>query len=43
MGSSGFVHVRKSQIQGLFKDIQGHLSANKGVNTEEKALEINKM
>jgi hypothetical protein len=26
---SGFVHVRKSQIQGLFKDIQGHhVSAN---------------
>jgi hypothetical protein len=24
----GFVHVRKSQIQGLFKDIQGHVSAN---------------
>ena len=22
------VHVRKSQIQGLFKDIQGHVSAN---------------
>jgi predicted membrane protein len=25
---AGFVHVRKSQIQGLFKDIQGHVSAN---------------
>jgi hypothetical protein len=23
-----FVHVRKSPIQGLFKDIQGHVSAN---------------
>jgi hypothetical protein len=22
----GFVHVRESQIQGLFKDIQGHVS-----------------
>jgi hypothetical protein len=22
------VHVRKSPIQGLFKDIQGHVSAN---------------
>jgi hypothetical protein len=24
----GFVHVRKSQIQGLLKDIQGYVSAN---------------
>jgi hypothetical protein len=25
---TGFVHVRTSQIQGLFKNIQGHVSAN---------------
>jgi hypothetical protein len=24
----GFVHVRESQIQGVFNDIQGHVSAN---------------
>ena len=26
MPISGFVHVRKSEIQGLFKDFQGHVS-----------------
>jgi hypothetical protein len=35
--------MSESQIQGLFKDIQGHVSANSSTNTEEKALEINKM
>ena len=27
-GQSGFIHVMESEIQGLFKDIQGHVSAN---------------
>ena len=40
----GFVHVRKSQIQGLFKDIQGHVYQQiQGLNTEEKGLEISKI
>jgi hypothetical protein len=38
-----FVHVRKSQIQGFVKDIQGHVSANSRTNTEEKGLEISKV
>jgi hypothetical protein len=41
---SGFVHVRKSQIQGFFKEIQGiHVSANSRTNTEEKGLDISKI
>jgi hypothetical protein len=40
------VHVRKSRIQGLFKDIQlfkAMYQQIQGLNTEEKALEISKM
>ena len=36
----GFVHVRKSQIQGLFKAMYQQIQ---GLNTEEKALEISKI
>ena len=34
---TGFVHARKSEIQGLFKDIQGHVSQYQqiqGLNTQ---------
>jgi hypothetical protein len=36
----GFVHVRKSQIQGLFKAMYQQIQ---GLNTEEKGLEISKI
>ena len=34
--------MRKSEIQGLFKDIQGHAHVQQiqGLNTEEKGLEL---
>jgi hypothetical protein len=35
----GFVHVRKSQIQGLFTAMYQQIQA---LNTEEKGLEISK-
>jgi hypothetical protein len=34
------IHVRKSQIQGLFKDMYQQIQ---GLNTEKKALEISKI
>ena len=36
----GFVHVRKIQIQGLFKAMYQQIQ---GLNTEEKGLEISKI
>ena len=36
----GFVHVRKSQIQRLFKDIQGHVSVSNSFVRYEHARSI---
>ena len=33
-----FVHVRKSEIQGLFKDFQGHVSGNSRTNGLKRRL-----
>jgi hypothetical protein len=38
--NTGFVHVRKSQIQGLFKAMSQEIE---GLNNEEKGLEISKI
>ena len=42
--STGFVHVGKSEIQGLFKDFQGHVSGNSRTNgLKRRALESSKI
>ena len=35
---TGFVHVGKSEIQGLFKDFQGHLLGNPRTNGQKRRL-----